>query len=156
MLPWLSDLKCLKIIEFNYVADLIDLPRMENSTSNMKIMKIMTELFEPDQFDSFYEKTDEFNHSFVSITFYPESEDSQKENLEYKYDRCSFEINISNSTDSDPLGEADDVHMSHVTLKKKRGDIKLKFQNLTEKLQEEKEEKAGENMPLEDFSSKSS
>ncbi|CAI2169606.1 4923_t:CDS:1 [Funneliformis geosporum] len=135
-LPKLRELKCLKRLELLYVADVHDVPKMERAKSEIK--DTVTRLFDPEEFDQFYDMAKEFDYSFVSITFFNQNFQNfygGSDNNEFDYAQCSLEIKMNNSVDSDQRG--DNVYVSHITLKKQRSKIELKFKDLLKKLQDE-------------------
>ncbi|GBB90659.1 hypothetical protein RclHR1_01770007 [Rhizophagus clarus] len=129
-LPWLSNLKNLKRLEFMQVAEMCNLEETEMAIlpPNYKIKKIITELF-MEEFDSFYKSTQHLDFSLVSIIFSPEVKDF--ENIKYEDPQSSLEINIGSSGGAHSTEE-----YKHITIKKKRSDILLNFHYLSEKLME--------------------
>jgi hypothetical protein len=129
-LPWLSSLKNLKRLEFMQVAEICNLVESEMKvlSSNLKIRKIITELF-MGEFDCFYKSTQHLDFSLVSIIFSPEVKDF--ENIKYEDPQSSLEINIGSSGGTHPSED-----YKHIIIKKKRSDILLNFQYLSEKLME--------------------
>ncbi|RIA92747.1 hypothetical protein C1645_764178 [Glomus cerebriforme] len=135
-LPWLSNLKNLKRLEFMRVTELcneLEPSEMSVLSSNFKIKKIITELFVPDEFDCFYRNTQNLDFSLISVIFSPEVKNL--ENIKYEDPDSSLEINISSpgSTQS-----SDDMDYKHITLRKKRSEDSnnlLSFRYLIDKLQ---------------------